>query len=179
MERCSQLDVEIEARQQQFGVELYDLMEELDFRMDNFPNTSASLKPLQIHWEQVNDDILKYNRRKPENNKRRRKLRVGSITSAACNQWGLQRKQKFGVECFDIVFDVLGTSHNSPGTNSLLSKEERKIHALINKAVQAVLELERNKETIVNEEVDMSDPCHDHHFCGSLEVLCPIYSLCA
>ena len=110
---------------------------------------------------------MKYHRRLPDKNKRRRRLRVGSINSTIADQWVLQRKQKFGVDSFDVVYDVLGTT--SRGSLSWLSKKEKKIHGLINKAVKDVLELERRKESLVNdEEEELSIPPSDNLLCGAL-----------
>ena len=167
LERCSELDVAIKARQQKFGVELYDILAELDMDDDSIP-PSSFLHQINDHWMQVNDEILKYHRNVPDKNKRRRKLRVGSISSAMTGQWLLQRKQKFGVACFDTVFDMLGTTGHD-GV-SLLSKNEKKVFDLIQRTVQDVLELERAKETAVNEEELHMEPQH-HSFCGGFSLV--------
>lgn len=165
VERCSELDAEIKARQQRFGVELYNLLEEQDMGNDDSISPSSSLYQIKEHWVQVNEEIVRYHRKLPDKNKRRRRLRVGSINSAMTGQFQLQRKQKFGVQCFDIVFDMLGTQGR--GSLSLLSKNEKKVHALIQKAVKDVLVLERSKEEMVDED-ETPVETNDNILCGAL-----------
>ena len=168
-ERCSQVDSEIKARQEKFGVDLYELLDDNDFGIDESLSSKSFLHNLQIQFRQANDDILKYRRRMPERNKRRRRLRVGSINNQIADQYVVQRKRRFGVESFDLVFDVLGTT--SKDSISFLSKLEQKIHVIIKKAVNDVLDLERKKELMLQEE-DGAETENEDILCGAFNVLC-------
>jgi hypothetical protein len=167
IEQCSHVDLDIQARQKQFGVDLYHLLEQQAIESDPIFSSNSSLFQIQELYAQVHDEITTYHDKLPDKNKRRRRLRVGSISNAMTDQWELQRKQKFGLACFDIVFDMLGTS--SQGSLSLLSKEEKRVHELIQKAVQDVLELERVKEAMIHEDETPVEAMDDNNMlCGAL-----------
>ena len=137
--KCAQADLEIKARQEEYGIDLYDLLENQE-RNGAFgrgiilPDTfTANIKE---QWYQVNDDIAKY-LKKQDKKKNRRKSKTGTGTggyaavSVAVDQWILQRKQKFGVDTFDMAFEVLGTSANNSKAVSTLSPQEKELHGLV------------------------------------------------
>ena len=158
--KCAQVDLEIKSRQEEFGVDLYDLLEEYD-QVDLEGNTvsaAAFLASFMHQWLQVREEIESYaQKQQGDNNSTRKKKRRWSKASREdshgeifVDQWILQRKQQFGVDCFDTAFEVLGTSAGGSSV-STMTPHERKVNTLVQDAVEDVLQLERLKESYARE----------------------------
>jgi hypothetical protein len=162
--KCRHVDQEIKARQEEFGIDLYELLEDYDkndLEGTTVSSSAAFLSSFMEEWGQVSEEIDAYaqkNQGKTRKKKRRwSKADRESHGDIFVDQWILQRKQRFGVECFDTAFEVLGTAAgNSAG--STLSPEERKVNALVQEAVEDVLQLERLKESYAR---DVQVTVHD------------------
>lgn len=152
--KCTQADLEIKARQEEYGIDLYDLLEDQE-KNGAFgkgivlPDTFTA--EIKEQWYLAQEDIAKY--LKKQDKKKRRKSKSGGYTavSVAVDQWVLQRKQKFGVDTFDMAFEVLGTSASNSRIVSTLSPEEKALHGVVQEAVQDVLLLERMKDSYLAE----------------------------
>ena len=151
--KCAQADLEIKARQEEYGIDLYDLLEDQE-KNGAFgkgivlPDTFTA--EIKDQWYLAQEDIAKY--LKKQDKKKIRKSKTGyTAVSVAVDQWVLQRKQKFGVDTFDMAFEVLGTSASNSRIISTLSQEEKALHSVVQEAVQDVLLLERMKDSYLTE----------------------------
>lgn len=168
-EKCSQVDLEIKSRQSEFGEDFFNLLqrhyEEASSEKEDLTSPDlAFLSSIKEQWNQASEEmeqyIEKHNQRagkSNKNNKSNKKKKGGYMNmaspSAIVDQWILQRKQKFGVDCFDTAFEVLGTGSNGNGgiAVSTLSPQEKEIHKLIQDAVADVVLLERMKDSYLQE----------------------------
>jgi hypothetical protein len=130
--KCKQVDQEIKSRQEEFGIDLYELLEDND---NNDLGTTVApsatfLSSFMEEWGRVSEEIDAY-AQKNQGKSRKKKRR-----------WSKADR----VDSHDTAFEVLGTAAgNSAG--STLSPEERRVNVLVQEAVEDVLQLERLKES--------------------------------
>jgi hypothetical protein len=164
--QCKQVDQEIKARQEEFGIGLYELLEDYDNNglEGDAVSPATFLSCFTEQWGQVREDIDAHAQKQQGQNATKKKRRRWSKADQTdfhgdifVEQWILQRKQRFGVESFDTAFEVLGTAAGSI-TISTLSPQERKLNALVQDAVEDVLQLERLKESYAR---DVQVTVHD------------------
>ena len=177
--KCSQADLEIKARQEEYGIDLYDMIQ--DHENNAFgkgivlPGTFTA--DIKEQWFQANHDIEKYIEKQDKkalkkSSKENKKQRAGgayTAISVMLDQWVLQRKQKFGVDTFDTAFEILGTTAGNSKVISTLSPQEKELHALVQEAVQDVLLLERLKDSYLQEiQVTNEGSGLIPYFCGAV-----------
>ncbi|CAB9505058.1 expressed unknown protein [Seminavis robusta] len=137
-QRCWDVDQEIRARQEEFGLDLYYILEE--YEKSELPmEPDTALASFHKQWLAVKEEIETYtelqqiqqqlgdssdnnnnNAKSSSSSKKKKKWRgrgrgkVGREPSHGDNAifatWLRQRKRLFGVQCFDTAFEVLGTS---------------------------------------------------------------------